>query len=275
MQKSPQKKIKCIHIFMISSTVTVAAAALFIVLFIGINGAGRISLRFLFSAPKGFSMNEGGIFPAIVGTLYLGLIAGVTGLIGALPVSFSLCFFIKKPLLHRLIKLLLDTLAAVPSIILGLFGYTVFVKQMHCGKSLIAGGLTLGIMIFPFLEKRIEKAIAELNPAMILGAYSMGLSKRYTIVHIVLPMIKNDIIRAAALYASFAMGATAPIILTAAVLIAPVPLKLTDPVMALPYHLYLLVSEGFDTEAAYTTACVLLVLVLAINMFAAYRTTRS
>lgn len=133
------------------------------------------------------------------------------------------------------------------------------------GKSLIAGGLTLGIMIFPFLEQRIEKAAGEIDEMLLLSAYSTGFSKRYTIMHIVLPLIKGDIIRAAALYISFAMGATAPIILTAAVLIAPVPARLTDPVMALPYHLYLLVTEGIDMQAAYATALVLLTLALCIN----------
>ena len=130
-------------------------------------------------------------------------------------------------------------------------------------------------MIFPFLEQRIEKAITEIDEMLILSAYGMGLSKRYIIMHIVLPLIKGDIIRAAALYISFAMGATAPIILTAAVLIAPVPTRLTDPVMALPYHLYLLVSEGIDMESAYATAFVLLALVLCINAAAAYLNVRS
>ena len=173
------------------------------------------------------------------------------------------------------IRFLLHTLAAIPSIILGLFGYTVFVRYAGLGKSLLAGGLTLGIMIFPFLEQRIEKAITEIDEMLILSAYGMGLSKRYIIMHIVLPLIKGDIIRAAALYISFAMGATAPIILTAAVLIAPVPTRLTDPVMALPYHLYLLVSEGIDMESAYATAFVLLALVLCINAVAAYLNVRS
>ena len=269
------KKSIAVRIFIIGSMALVAAAALFVVLFIGINGIGKITASFLFTAPKGFGVNGGGIFPAIIATLYLGGIAGLTGLIGALPVSFSLCFFVKNTRLCTLIRFLLHTLAAVPSIILGLFGYTFFVKYMHFGKSLIAGGLTLGIMIFPFLEQRIEKAVAEIDEMLILSAYSTGLSKRYTIIHIVLPLIKGDIIRAAALYTGFAMGATAPIILTAAVLIAPVPVRLTDPVMALPYHLYLLVSEGIDTEAAYATAFVLLALVLCINAAAAYFNARS
>ena len=269
------KKAIAVRAAIIGSMAVVAAAALFAVLFIGINGIGKISVRFLFTAPKGFAVNEGGIFPAIAATLYLGIIAGITGLMGALPVSFSVCFFVKNKQMCGFIRFLLHTLAAIPSIILGLFGYTVFVRYAGLGKSLLAGGLTLGIMIFPFLEQRIEKAITEIDEMLILSAYGMGLSKRYIIMHIVLPLIKGDIIRAAALYISFAMGATAPIILTAAVLIAPVPTRLTDPVMALPYHLYLLVSEGIDMESAYATAFVLLALVLCINAAAAYLKVRS
>ena len=269
-QPKQHKKSTVIPIFLIASTAVTAAAVLFVLSFVVINGIGKINLRFLFTAPKGFDVNEGGIFPAIISTIYLGAVAGIAGLVCALPVSISLCFFVKNTHLRAAIRLMLYALAAVPSIILGLFGYTVFVKYMHFGKSLIAGGLTLGIMIFPFLEQRIEKALTELDELLLLSAYSIGLSKRYTIIHIVLPLIKADIIRAAALYIGFAIGATAPIILTAAVLIAPVPMRLTDPVMALPYHLYLLVSEGIDMESAYATACVLLVLVLCINTAAVY-----
>ena len=245
-QPEQHKKSTVIPVLLIVSAAVTAAAVLFVLSFVVINGIGKISLRFLFTAPKGFDVNEGGIFPAIISTIYLGAVAGIAGLVCALPVSISLCFFVKNAQLRATIRLMLYALAAVPSIILGLFGYTVFVKYMHFGKSLIAGGLTLGIMIFLFLEQR------------------------YTIMHIVLPLIKADIIRAAALYIGFAIGATAPIILTAAVLIAPVPTRLTDPVMALPYHLYLLVSEGIDMESAYATACVLLVLVLCINTAAVY-----
>lgn len=254
------KKSILIRAYIIGSMMLVGAAALFVVLFIAINGIGTISANFLFTAPK-----EGGIFPAIIATLYLGGIAGITGLVCALPVSVALSFFISNPRMRGLIHVLIHALAAVPSIIIGLFGYTVFVKYMHLGKSLIAGGMTLGIMIFPFLEQRIEKAIGEIDEMLILSAYSAGLSKRYTVMQVVLPLIGSDIIRAAALYMSFAMGATAPIMLTAAVLVAPVPTRLTDPVMALPYHLYLLANEGIDMQAAYATALVLLALVLCIN----------
>lgn len=259
------KKSILIRAYVIGSMVLVGAVALFVVLFIVINGIGTISANFLFTAPK-----EGGIFPAIIATLYLGGIAGITGVLCALPVSISLSFFIANPSVRGLMHVLIHALAAVPSIIIGLFGYTVFVKYMHLGKSLIAGGMTLGIMIFPFLEQRIETAIGEIDEMLILSAYSAGLSKRYTVMHLVLPLIGSDIIRAAALYMSFAMGATAPIMLTAAVLVAPVPTRLTDPVMALPYHLYLLANEGIDMQAAYATALVLLALVLCINAAAVY-----
>ncbi|MEL3905769.1 MAG: ABC transporter permease subunit [Treponema sp.] len=252
-------------IYVIGSAAAVVFSACFLMVFIAVNGVEKISMEFLFTAPKGFGINEGGIFPAIISSLYLGGIAGITGLVCALPVSLSMHFFIRSRGMRQLIRILIHALAAVPSIILGLFGYAVFVKYMHLGKSLIAGGLTLGMMIFPFLEQRIEKVLNEIDESLIFAAYSAGLSKRYTILHIVLPLIRNDIIRSTALYISFAMGAAAPIILTAAVLIAPVPKHLTDPVMALPNHLYILVSEGIDIQAAYASASVLLLLVLGVN----------
>ena len=174
-QPKQHKKSTVIPFFLIASTAVTAVAVLFILSFVVINGIGKINLRFLFTAPRGFDVNEGGIFPAIISTVYLGAVAGIAGLVCALPVSIFLCFFVKNAQLRAAIRLMLYALAAVPSIILGLFGYTVFVKYLHFGKSLIAGGLTLGIMIFPFLEQRIEKALTELDELLLLSACSCPL----------------------------------------------------------------------------------------------------
>ncbi len=95
-QPEQHKKSTVIPVLLIVSAAVTAAAVLFVLSFVVINGIGKISLRFLFTAPKGFDVNEGGIFPAIISTIYLGAVAGIAGLVCALPVSIFLCFFVKN-----------------------------------------------------------------------------------------------------------------------------------------------------------------------------------
>lgn len=255
-----------VKLWAVLSGVTVIGLVLYIFLYIFVKGFGVIDLKFILGRPEGTPLGtEGGIFPAIIGSLYLVLISsGFAGILGV-ATAIYINFYCKSTRLEALINLIIECTAGIPSIVLGLFGYSLLVVHLKFGRSLLAGGITLGIMIFPFIEVRVNKAIREVSREIIHSSYALGVSKFYTIFKIVLPGAKQDIIPAITLGGGFAMGAAAPIILTSAVIASPVPKSIMDPAMALPYHLYILIGEGISMEKAYGTAFVLMFILILIN----------
>lgn len=249
------------------STSLVFVVVIYIFLYIFINGAGSINREFIFSAPKGMPIgSEGGIFPAIVGSLLLMVIACAFASILAISTAIYSVFYCTSEKVKRLIHLIIQCMSGVPSIILGLFGYTLLVLHLGFGRSLISGGITLGVMIFPYIQVRVEKTLIEVDKAVITSSYALGVSKVYTLFKLIFPMCKSDIVSAITLAGGFAIGAAAPVILTAAVIFAPVPESIFSPVMALPFHLYILTGEGISLEKAYGTALVLMLILLVVNI---------
>ena len=250
------------------STIIVFTVVIFIFVYIFKNGFSSINLEFIFSSPKGMPIgSEGGIFPAIVGSLFLMLIACIVASILAISTSIYIIFYCKSKRIESIIHLIVQSMAGIPSIILGLFGYTLFVLNLRLGRSLLSGGITLGIMIFPYIQVRVEKTLVEVGENIIGASYALGLSKSYTIYKLILPLCRADIISAITMAGGYAMGAAAPIILTGAVIFAPIPKSLSSPVMALPFHLYILTGEGISLEKAYGTALVLIIILLILNIF--------
>lgn len=250
-----------VSIFFIGSVI------IYIFFFIFANGGKNISADFIFDIPKGFPLGkEGGIFPAIVGSFYLTLIACIFASILAIATSLYTVFYCRNTKLANAIHVIVQCIAGIPSIVLGLFGYTLLVLNLGLGRSLISGGITLGIMIFPFIEVRIEKILKEIDKDLIHSSYALGIPKYYTFLKLILPIYKEDIISTITLAGGFAMGATAPIIFTGAVISAPLPQSVFSPVMALPYHLYILIGEGISLENAYKTAFVMMIFLLLINL---------
>ncbi|ADH87313.1 PstA family ABC transporter permease [Desulfurivibrio alkaliphilus] len=252
-----------VNLWLWGSIATVAAIFLLLVGHIVLQGWRAISLEFLFGAPRGMPLGaEGGIFPAIMGSLALaGISLAVASLLG-LATALYLQLYCRNPRIVGLIRVVVQCIAGIPSIVLGLFGYALFVVAMGMGYSLLAGGLTLAIMIFPVVAISAEKAIADVRRELIVASHALGVSRSYTFWHIIWPAAKNDIISGILLGTVWALGATPPIMLTAAVLSAPSPTSLLQPVMALPYHLYILTTEQVSVEKAYGTALVLMVLLL-------------
>lgn len=245
----------------------VLGTLLYIISYIFIKGAPAISLEFLTGLPKGVPLGrEGGIYPAIVGSLYLMLVACIFASLLAISTAIYIEFYCKNQRLARFMNLIINCTAGIPSIVLGLFGYTFLILHLGLGRSVLSGGITLGIMIFPFIQVRVEKILAEIDKNIVYASYALGVPKSYTCLKLILPACKRDIISTILLAGGFAIGAAAPIILTAAVMYAPVPKSLSSPVMALPYHLYLLLGEGISVENAYGTALVLIILLLIINI---------
>lgn len=251
----------------------------FIVLVIGfiiydiiVKGFPAINRDFLTGFPLEGGV-KGGIYPAIIGTIYL-----VTGtILIALPLGmFSAIYlteYAKQGKITGIIRLAIVTLAGVPSIVYGLFGLGLFVIFLHFGKSIIAGSCTLACMVLPTIIVSSEEALRAIPQSMREGSLALGATKWQTIYKNVLPYAIPGMITGAILGIGRAAGETAPILFTAAAFNVPgLPESLFDQVMVLPYHLYMLATQALNADEAlkaqYGTAFVLLLLVLGVNLAA-------
>lgn len=259
-------KYSLLKMWIILSSVLVIFIILFIILFVFSKAINFIDLNFIFDRPRGMPLGmKGGVFPAIMGSFYFTLIAVLFASYIAIAVAVYIKFYAKNNKIIILIHLVIQSITGIPSIVLGLFGYSFLVVYLNMGVSLLAGGLTLGVMIFPFIEIRVEKILNEVDKDIIYSSYALGMSKSYTFFKLILPVCFNDILATISLAACFAMGAAAPIIFTGAVINSSVPDNILSPAMALPYHLYILVGEGISLDMAYATAVILLGLLFLIN----------
>jgi phosphate transport system permease protein len=251
-------------------------ALLIIIYFMVKNGWGAINWTFL-SQPPIDAMTRGGILPCIVGTLSLSL--------GAIAVAFPIGVasaiylneYARPGKLLRVIRLGINNLAGVPSVVFGLFGLAFFVIYLKMGVSLLAGALTLGAMSLPVIIGATEEALKAVPDAYRQASLGLGATKLQTILRVVLPSALPGILTGGILGISRAAGETAPIMFTAAVFFTPdLPTSIFDEIMALPYHIYVLATAGTEIEATrplqYGTALVLIALVLGMNFVAiAYR----
>lgn len=250
----------------------VLGVLLWILGFIIYNGIGVISWEFIFSAPTD-GMTGGGIFPAIVGTFYL--IIGST--LFAFPLGIMSAIYTveyaKDNWLTKFIRIMTNNLASIPSIVFGLFGMTLFVNTLGFGDSILAGSLTLGLLILPVVIRTTEEALKAVPKTYRLGSTALGANKIQTIKRVILPAAFPNIITGLILSIGRVSGETAPILFTVAAYFLPkLPHSIFDQAMALPYHLYVLATSGTDIEAArpmaYGTALVLIVIVLLMNTLA-------
>ncbi len=250
----------------------VVAILFWILGFIIFNGASVISWEFLSTAPRN-GMTAGGIYPAIVGTLCL----VVGSMIVAFPLGVMSAIYTMEyagnGFLIRFIRVMTNNLGGVPSIIFGLFGMALFVNQMGFGDSILAGSLTLGLLVLPLVIRTTEEALKAVPEAYRHGSLALGASKLQTVRRVVLPAAMPNIITGLILSIGRVSGETAPILFTVAAYFLPkLPNGIFDQVMALPYHLYVIATSGTDIDKsrpiAYGTALVLIVIVLIMNLAA-------
>lgn len=245
--------------------VTLPVAAIFFILVS--RGYSAVNWEFLSSAPR-MGMRAGGIFPAIMGTLLL-----VLGTIAiALPLGIMAAIYLSeyssRGRLNRLIHLAIVNLAGVPSVVYGLFGLGAFVLFLKIGVSLLAGCLTLALMILPVIITASEEALQAVPQSFREASLALGATRWKTIWNVVLPSALPGILTGAILGVSRAAGETAPILFTAAAFFLPrLPRSIFDQVMALPYHLYIITTQvpNIPQKVQYGTALVLVALVLLIN----------
>lgn len=253
-------------------TLIIVGVLVWILLFLIIQGSKVISWDFLTSFPTE-GMTEGGILPAIVGTLCL--VAG--SIIIAFPIGVASGIYIneyaKDNWITKFIRIMTNNLSSIPSIVFGLFGMALFVNTLGFGDSIIAGSLTLGLLVLPVVIRTTEEALKAIPDSYRDGSRALGATKIQTVGRITLPMAMPNIATGLIIAVGRVSGETAPILFTAAAYFLPkLPSSIFDQVMALPYHLYVLTTSGTDIEAArpmaYGTALVLIIIVLIINLTA-------
>ena len=256
------------------SFLLIFSALLFFFLYIFYKGYKVISPSFLLEAPKGMVLGEeGGIFPAITGSLAFSLTALVLSGLPSLFTALFMVFYAKEGRKKESLHFFIHLLSGVPSIVLGLFSYSLFVYQLKLGRSVLSGAIALAIMIFPFMEIRMEKIFEEVPKSYLHSSESLGCSKGYTLRKLVLPYTLPELLSTMLLAFCFALGATPPILFTGGVAFAKSPTSLLSPAMALPLHLYLLLVQGGSSlSRAYGTALVMLFLLLIGNGIASLLT---
>jgi len=268
--KNSHRSQKIAFFFLFLATLLIVVPVGLIVVVIVEKGLPGINWQFLTDIPRQ-GMRAGGIFPAIIGTIYL-----VTGaIIFALPIGLLAAIYLSEyahdNLLTRMIKLAIVNLAGVPSVVYGLFGLALFVVFFKFGSSILSGSLTLGVMILPVIITTSREALESVPYSFREVSLSLGASKWQTIRHIVLPNAIPGILTGTILGLGRAAGETAPILFTVAAFYLPrLPGSIFDQAMALPYHLYVISTQvpNVDEKIRYGTALVLLALVLFMNLVA-------
>jgi phosphate transport system permease protein len=233
-------------------------------------GAGSISWEFLTRAPRR-GMTEGGILPAIVGTVLVTLVTAVLAVPMGMAAAIYLNEYARQSRLTRVIRVAIRNLSGVPSIVYGLFGVILFVNTLRFGTSVLSAGLTLGLLTLPWTITASEEALKTVPNSFREGALALGASKWQSIRTNVLPYAVPGMLTGTVLGLARAAGETAPIMFTGVAFYLPfLPHSLGDQFMALPYHLYILATQHHAIlqvrPLAYGTALVLVTLVLGMNL---------
>jgi phosphate transport system permease protein len=277
--KPHRRALQAIMFNLFRLAAVINGAALVVVIgFLVSRGWRAINWNFLTQMPMD-SMTKGGILPCIVGTLIISL--GSIAI--ALPIGVASAIYLNEYArpgkLVRFLRLGINNLAGVPSVVFGLFGLSLFVVWMGFGVSILSGCLTLAAMTLPVIIGTAEEALRSVPDTYREASQGLGATKWQTIYRVVLPAALPGILTGAILGISRTAGETAPIMFTAAVFYTPsLPASIFDKIMALPYHIYVLATAGTDIAKTrplqYGTALVLIALVLGLNLIAIIYRTR-
>ncbi|MCX7732933.1 MAG: phosphate ABC transporter permease PstA [candidate division WOR-3 bacterium] len=247
-------------------TLFTLAILIFILAFISARGARVITPEFLFSLPERMG-KEGGILPTLIATIYIAVVAIVVATPFGVGTAVYLTEYTRESALTRIIRFGADALAGVPSIIFGLFGFILFVIRLKMGWSILAGGLTLAVMILPTIIRTSEEAIRAIPYQLREVSYSLGGTRSQTIMRVVLPNALPGILTGVILGLGRSVAETAAVIFTAGSSLR-IPRTILDPGRTMAVHFYILAREGLSMERAYGTAFLLIVVILLINTVA-------
>ncbi|MBO4982779.1 MAG: phosphate ABC transporter permease PstA [Clostridia bacterium] len=254
-------KYVCIIALVISIVSLVAVTA-----YVLINGVSKLSFNLLF----GDYTDSPSIFPAFIGTLQ---IVGIASII-AVPIGIASAIFLveytgNKGKFVKIIQVATETLAGIPSIVYGLFGYLIFVVAFGWGYSMLGGGITLAIMILPTIVRSTQESLLSVQDGLREGSFALGASKVRTIFKIVLPSCAGGIVTSIILAIGRVVSESAVLILTIGMVVNKVPETLLSPGTSLALDIYYFASNGYPDEAS-ATAVVLLVFVVFLNLLASF-----
>lgn len=251
----------------------VAVVPVFLIIgYIIYTGIPAISWEFLSEMPTD-GMRSGGIFPAIVGTLWLTLGTIIVAVPFGILTGVYLVEYAKDNFLTRIINLTIINLAGIPSIIYGLFGMALFVIFLGFDVSILSGSLTLGIMCLPVIITATRESLLAIPNHLREASLALGATKLETITKVILPAAMPGILTGVILSISRAAGETAPIMFTAVAFYLPfLPISYWDQVMALPYHLYVISTQVPNMPPSFIngTLFILVVITLSFNLFGAF-----
>lgn len=244
------------------SAVITVGVLISLLAYILVNGISHIRPE-LFSWE--FTSDNMSMMPAIISTIYM----TVLSLVIAVPAGIFSAIYLaeyaaKKSRMVKVIRITTETLQGIPSIVYGLFGYILFVITLGWSYSLLAGAVTLAIMILPLIIRTTEEALLAVPDMYREGSFGLGAGKLHTIFRLILPCAVPGITAGIILAIGRIVGESAALIFTAGT-VAQVPGSLFDSARTLSVHMYALLSEGLYTDEAYATAVVLLVMVICIN----------
>jgi phosphate transport system permease protein len=274
--RNTQRTEKIAFALLLLATIVVIIPVVFIVALVLFRGLPALTPEFIFAMPRD-GMRAGGIFPAIVGTIYLTLGTAVFSIPFGILAAIYLNEYAARNWLTRLIELAIINLAGVPSIVYGLFGLGLFVTFLGFGASILAGSLTLAIMTLPVIITSTREALNTVPNSFREVSFSLGASRWQTVRHVVLPNAIPGILTGTILGLSRAAGETAPILFTVAAFYLPrLPQSVYDQAMVLPYHIYVLSTQvpNVSVKIQYGTVLVLVVMVFMLNIVAAYLRAR-
>ncbi len=270
MRVSPYFTQRVAFAFLFLSTLVIVIPVVLITALILKNGIAALSWEFLSQSPR-MGMRAGGIFPAIVGTVYLVLGTMIFALPAGIFAAIYLSEYAKDHWIARVIDVAIVNLAGIPSVVYGLFGLGLFVDFLHFGTSILSGSLTLAVMSLPVIITASREALGTVPESFREASLALGATKWQTIRRVVLPNALPGILTGTILALSRAAGETAPILFTVAAFYLPrLPKSILDQCMALPYHLYVISTQvpKIKPQTQYGTALVLVLMVMVMNLCA-------
>jgi len=244
-------------------TVFTLAALAVIVIYIMANGLPHVNWGFVSESPENMG-KDGGIFPIIIGTLYVTAVAVIIATPVGVGAAVYFSEYAKQGIFLKVIRTFTEVLAGIPSIIFGLFGFAFFVVFCQMGWSILSGGLSLSLMILPTIIRSTEESLKTVPVSYREGSLSLGATKWATTGKIVLPCCKKGILTGLILGIGRAVGETAVLYLTLGGTIS-LPISPLDSTRTMSMHVYMLTMEGISREKAFATAALLIILILIIN----------
>lgn len=252
-----------LKVFSYLTTAIAVIALITILVYVLIGGVGKLKPSLFGDGSEGPT-----IVPAIVGTLSL---VGIS-LVIAVPLGMGAAIFLAeyanvKGKFVKVVRIATETLAGIPSIVYGLFGYLVFVVAFKMGYTLLGGGITLAVMILPTIVRSVEESLLSVSDGIRQGSYALGAGKVRTIFKVVLPSCAGGIVTAIILAVGRVVSESAVLLLTVGMVVNKMPSSMMSPGTSLALDIYYFANFGYPDEAA-ATSVVLIVFVLLINLAA-------